>query len=308
MKRAVKMAIGMAVPAVLLCLASLHLMCRDGQDPSADARNGDAPLAAGATTSPDETLTATAAPTTLPAGPTSVRVSIEMVIHKKYGTLAHISGKRDVTITDQPYDEAKSWWDNPMVIHQDAAFRNSARNPGGLAAGADSATIGGSGSSSNVSVDLTLVPHADITLNTLAVSDCLKGTITATITTESDYFDGKWTPVARAKDSPVSFDFDTSDKSRPLRPTTRESRAMPPFVFERYIRDREKWEPRSAWPASPKSGDWRSSIYVKDAKLLMTGYQYADRPPAAATTAAVETRESASTTPAPPPAAKIPGS
>jgi hypothetical protein len=258
-------------------------MCRDGEDPSTDARHADAPLAGGAAAAAaDETVTATAAATTLPAGPTNVRVSIEMVIHKKYGTLAHISGKRDVTITDQPYDEAKSWWDNPMVIHQDASFHNSAtRNPADLAAGADSATIGGSGSSSNVSVDLTLVPHADITLNTLAVSDCLKGTITATITTESDYYDGQWTPVARAKDSPVSFDFDTSDKSgRPLRPTTRESRAMPPFVFERYIRDREKWEPRSAWPASPKSGDWRSSISVKNAKLLMTGYQYADRPSA----------------------------
>ena len=279
MKRAVRMAIGLAVPAALLSLASLHLMCRDRQDPSTDAQHGDAPSPL-----PDETLTATTPATTLPAGPTSVRVSIMMVVHKKYGALARLTGRRDITITDEPYDEGKSWWDNPMVIHQDASFPNS-----GLAAGADSTAITGRGSSSNVSVDLTLVPHVDITLNTLAASDCLKGTITATITTVSDYYDGKWTPVARAKDSPVAFDFDTSDKSRPLRPTTREARAMPPFSFERYIRDRQKWEPRSAWPGNPQSGDWRSSIYVKGVKLVITGYQYADRP-------AAQTRESASAT------------
>ena len=294
MKRALKMGIGLAVPAVLLCLASLHLMCRSEQ-PSTDAPGADAAATAAAA---QETLTATAPATTLPAGPTAVRVSIEMVVHKKYGALARLSGKRDVTITDQPYDDAKSWWDNPMVSHQDASFLHS----GGLAAGADSATITGSGSSSNVSIALTLVPHADITLKTRAVSDCLKGTITATITTESDYYDGKWTPVARAKDSPVAFDFDTSDKDRPLRPapTTRESRAMPPFAFERYIRDREKWEPRSAWPTSPKSGDWRSSIYVKNAKLVITGYQYEDRP-------TTQTRESRSTTAATRPAAPAAG-
>jgi hypothetical protein len=128
-----------------------------------------------------------------------------------------------------------------------------------------------------VSVDLTLVPHADITLKTLAASDCLKGTITATITTISDYYDGKWTRVADVRDREIAFDFDTADKSRPLRPTTSETRTMPPFSFERYTRDREKWEPRSAWPATPKSGDWRSRIYVKDVKLRMTGYQYQER-------------------------------
>jgi hypothetical protein len=240
---------------------------------------------------PEETQTVAAPATTLPAGPTSVRVSVQMIIHKKYGTLARLSGKRDVTITDKPYDEGKSWWDNPMVIHQDASFPNSE-----VTAGADSASIAGRGNSSNVSVDLTLVPHADITLDTLVASDCLKGTITATITTVSDYYDGKWTPVARANDSPVAFAFDTSDKSRPLRPTTTETRAMPPFSFERYIRDQQKWEPRSAWPASPKSGDWRSAIYVKDAKLVIIGYQYADRP-------TTQTRESPSTTRATRPAA-----
>jgi hypothetical protein len=286
MRRALTMAMAISLPAAVFCLAALHLMCRDRGDHSTDDQHVDKSMAA-----PEETLTATAPATTLPAGPTSVRVSIMMVVHKKYGTLARLSGKRDVTITDKPYDEAKSWWDNPMVIHQDASFPNSQ-----VTAGADSASISGRGSSSNVSVDLTLVPHADITLDTLAASDCLKGTITATITTVSDYYDGKWTPVARATDSPVAFAFDTADKSRPLRPTTTETRAMPPFSFERYIRDEQKWEPRSAWPTSPKSGDWRTSIYVKDAKLVITGYQYADRP-------TTQTRESPSTTRATRPAA-----
>jgi hypothetical protein len=267
MKGPVKIAISIAVPAMLLCVASLQFMCRHRGNPANDPQRA-------ATLTPDATVTATAA-TTLPAGPTSVRVSIMMVVHKKYGVLARMAGKRNVTKTDEPYDEAKSWWDNPMVIHQDASFPSS-----GVSADADSAAIAGRGDSSNVSVELTLVPHADITLDTLVISDCLKGTITATITTQSDYYDGKWTPVARATNSPVAFHFDTSDKSRPARPTTTESRMMPPFSFERYTRDREKWEPKSAWPTKPRSGDWRSTIYVKDVKLVMTGYQYVGRVPA----------------------------
>jgi hypothetical protein len=202
-----------------------------------------------------------------------------MVVHKRYGRLARLSGKRDVTVADEPYDAGKSWWDNPMVIHQDASFPNSA-----VSAGADSATITGRGSSDNVSVDLTLVPHADITLKSLAASDCVKGTLTATISTISDYYDGKWTRVADARDTPIAFDFDTADKSQPLRATTSETRDMPPFVFERYTRGRKKWEPRSAWPTAPKSGDWRCTIYVMTPKLVMTGYQYAAPSTTATTT------------------------
>jgi hypothetical protein len=186
-----------------------------------------------------------------------------------------------VTGADEPYSAGKSWWDNPMVIYEDPALPSS-----DVTAQADSAAITGRGSSANISVDLTLVPHADVTLKTFAASDCMKGTLTATITTISDYYDRKWTRVAEAHDSPVAFDFDTCDESKPLRPTTTETRTMPPFSFERYTRDREKWEPRSAWPTEPKSGDWRCTIYVKDAKALMTGYRYEE--PDAAVAAATQ--------------------
>ena len=259
MKRAYKIA---AALAVLLCLVSLQLMCKGSSGPSRDDQSLDAAA-----------VTAKSA-TTLPAGPTSVRVCIMMVVHKEYGLLAHVSGKRDITVTDKPYVAGRNWWDNPMVIFQDPSFPNSA-----LAAGASAAPIAGSGKSDNVSVEMTLVPHADITLKTPATSDCIKGTLTATITTVSDYYDGKWTRVANVRDKPVVFNFDTSDKSRRLQRTASETRTVPPFTFERYIREHEKWEPGSAWPTNPKSGDWRCTIYVKDAKLAITGYQYAERAP-----------------------------
>jgi hypothetical protein len=75
---------------------------------------------------------------------------------------------------------------------------------------------------------MTLVPHADITLKTLIASDCLKGTLTASITTVSDYYDGKWTQVAVVKDTPVAFNFDTSDKPRRMEATASETREVPP--------------------------------------------------------------------------------
>jgi hypothetical protein len=236
-------------------------MCRD---------RGGSPKAVPAADRPDsEAVVITVPPTTLPAGASSVRVSIQMIIHKKYGTLAHLTGRKDITVTDTPYDAAKSWWDNnPMLIFDDAAYGDSA-----VTADADSATITGRGRSANVRVDLTLVPHADLTSDPLSTSDCLKGTITATITTESDYYDGKWTAVARAKDTPIAFNFDTSDPSKPLRPTTSETRKFPPFTFERYTRDREKWSPKSAWPTKPQNGDWRCTIYVNDARLSLIGYE-----------------------------------
>jgi hypothetical protein len=263
MKRASKIAVAMAVPAILLCLVSLQLMCQGGSAPPKD----------------DQSLTSAAvtakSATTLPAGPTSVRVCIMMVVHKEYGLLAQVSGNKDITVTDRPYAAGKSWWDNPMVIFEDPSFPNSA-----VAAGASAAPISGSGKSSNVSVEMTLVPHADITLKTPASSDCIKGTLTATITTVSDYYDGKWTQVANVSNEPVVFNFDTCDKSKPLRPTASESRIVPPFTFERYIRDHQKWERKTAWPTNPKSGDWRCTIHVKDAKLAVTGYQFMERAPA----------------------------
>jgi len=263
MKRSLKLALGLAIPAILVGLALTQLRCRARED-NAQAHGSD-------TSEPHATI-ATAPATTLPAGPTSVRVSIRMVVDKKYNFLARVAGNKNSTMTDEQYSESKSWWDNPLLIFKDVSFPNSK-----VTAGADSQTITGSGKSANVSVDLTLVPHAEITLKTLAASDCMKGTLTATITAISDYYDGKWTRMADARDTPIAFDFNTADPSRPLRPTTKETRTMPPFSFERYTRDREKWEPRSAWPTTPKSGDWRCTIHVTDAKLMITGYQYADR-------------------------------
>lgn len=261
MKRGMKIAVTLAMPAILLSLVSLQIVCQNGAAPPKDAQSTDA-LHAG------ETITTTAA-TTLPAGPISVRVSIMMVIHKEYGALAHLMGKRNVTVTDEPYEAGKSWWDNPMVIHKDVSFPNSA-----VSADANSAPIAGRGQSANVSVEMTLVPHAEITLKTPATCDCIKGTLTATITTVSEYYDGKWTRVAAATDQKITFNFDNSDKSMSLRQTITETRTMPSFSFERYTRDRQKWEPKSAWPADPQSGDWRCAIYVKDAKLMITGYEY----------------------------------
>ena len=42
------------------------------------------------------------------------------------------------------------------------------------------------------------------------------------------------------------------------------------------ISDHKKWDAQSTWPAKAKSGDWRCTINVKDAKLAITGYQYID--------------------------------
>jgi hypothetical protein len=81
--------------------------------------------------------------------------------------------------------------------------------------------------------------------------------------------------VADTRDTPISFAFDTADQSRTLRPTTSETRDMPAFSFERYTRDRQQWKPKTAWPTTPKSGDWRCTMLVTNPKLVMTGYQYA---------------------------------
>ena len=271
MTRPAKMFLSLALCALLICLATTQLKCRD---------RGGSPKAVSAGDTPDaDAVAINLPPTTLPTAGSSVRVSIKMVVHRKYGKLARLTGRKDSTKSDTDYDAAKNWWDNPMVIFDDAAYQASA-----VTTDADSAAITGRGRSANVRVDLTLVPHADITADPLAASDCLKGTLTATISTESDYYDGKWTAVARATDTPIAFNFDTSEPSKPLRPTTSEERTFPPFSFERYAREHEKWSPKSAWPTKPQNGDWRCTIYVKDARLVLTGYQYAPPEPATAET------------------------
>ena len=263
MKRVMKISIGISGATVLTSLVLSQVMCRTVPNPSEPSRSDDAP-------SPQAVVSMTSA-TTLPAGPTSVRVCIVMVVQKRYGVVAHVFGKKDVTITDKPYDAGKSWWDNPMVIFEDVSYPRA-----GATAGADAASIAGRGTSSNVSIEMTLVPHADVTLETLAKSDCLKGTLTVTISTLSEFYDGHWTQVANAKDKGLVFEFDSSDKSKQLRPTGSETRTVPPFTFGRYTRDHQKWDSKSAWPAEAENGDWRCTIDVKDAKLAITGYQYID--------------------------------
>jgi hypothetical protein len=261
MKRAMKISIGIAGASILTSLVLSQLMCQTAPQPPAPSPSGDA-------LTPDEVATMTAA-ATLPAGPTSIRVCIVMVVHKQYGLMAHLAGNKDITKTDKPYDAGKSWWDNPMVMYEDLRFPGA-----GATVGADAASIAGKGQSSNVSVEMILVPHADVTLTTLVKSDCIKGTLKATITTLSEYYDGDWTDAADAKDREIVFELDSSDKSKQMTPTGFETRTLPPFTFGRYVRDHEKWDARNAWPAKAKNGDWRCTINVKDATLAITGYQY----------------------------------
>src|SRR5689334_14250315 len=106
MKRSAKLALSLAVPALLVCFVSTQLMCRGrgaggGPGEVSSGGGGDAP-------DPDA-IVATTPPTTVPAGPASVRVSVKMVIHKKYNFMARVAGNKDSTVTDQPYAEGKSW-------------------------------------------------------------------------------------------------------------------------------------------------------------------------------------------------------
>ena len=102
MRRTAKLALSLAIPAIIVCLASSQLMCRDHGDSAPTAARSNDALEA------DAIVAATPA-TTLPAGPTSVRVSIRMVVQKKYNLLARVVGNKDSTVTDEQYSESKSW-------------------------------------------------------------------------------------------------------------------------------------------------------------------------------------------------------
>jgi hypothetical protein len=220
-----------------------------------------------------------AAPASRPAGVSNVMVYVKMVIERKYGILAHIVGKRDYTERDIVYDAQKSWWDNPLVAYADAPF---VRDDAPLAhtdvvGETDAETIAGASRSSNADVALTLIPHAVVTLRSTPRSDCIKGTITVSIDTVDDYFDGAWTELVRTIDKPLTFSFDTCDPGRQLEQIVHETRTIPTFAVERYTRDHEKWESRSHWPNEFRTGDTRVVIYGRDATLNVTGYRYAAR-------------------------------
>lgn len=222
-------------------------------------------------------LKSLAAPASQPAGPSSVMVYIKMVVERKYGMLAHIIGKRDYTERDILYDANKSWWDNPLIAYADAPFvyDDAPFAHADVVGETDAQTIVGRGTSANVDVGLTLIPHAVVTVRSTPRSACIKGTITVSIETVDDYFDGVWTEMVRTKDKPLTFSFDTCDPGRKLEQIVHETRTIPEFSVERYTRDHEKWESRSNWPNDSKTGDTRIVIYGRNATLNVTGYRYA---------------------------------
>jgi hypothetical protein len=123
-------------------------------------------------------------------------------------------------------------------------------------------------------VKVALIPHADVSIKTLPRSDGIRGTITTTISTVAEYFDGHWTQMVLESDRPITFRFDTCDPDMRLEEIGQETRSIPSFAFERYTRDELKWEPRSDWPRDAESGDWRVVIYGKNAVVNVTSYRY----------------------------------
>jgi len=199
-------------------------------------------------------------------------VYIKTVVEKKYGFLAHIVGKRDITVRHTLYDVDHSWWDNPLIAYAETPFAHP-----DVIGQADAEAIVGEGASANVSVRLTLVPHMVVAVKTMPRSDGIKGTITVSISTVADFFDGDWTEMVRAKDKRLSFSFDTCDPRKQLQQIVHETRTIPAFSLERYTRGHKKWEPRSRWPDKFESGDGRTVIYGKDIILDVTGYRYVER-------------------------------
>jgi hypothetical protein len=92
----------------------------------------------------------------------------------------------------------------------------------------------------------------------------------------ASFYDNGWTQMVDVNDRPLTFRFDTRDPNRAAEPTGRDTRRIPQMSFERYTRDRERWGPRSAWPAGPQSGDWRTVIQGRDVVIDLTGYRSID--------------------------------
>jgi hypothetical protein len=254
--------LGLAAPACMLALVLSYTACQNRSNE-----------AAGGASLPPVCLMTAPAPASQPAGPSSVMVYIKMVIEKKYGFLAHVIGtKRDITESYTEYDADNSWWDNPLIVYADAPFAHA-----DVIGRADSEAITGWGNGANVRVRVTLVPHADVAVGTMPRSDGINGTITVSISTFADFYDGDWVEMVRAKDKRLSFSFNTCEPGKCLQETIHETRMVPAFSLERYTRGHEKWEPRSNWPDEPESGDGRTVIYGKDATLDVTGYRYVER-------------------------------
>jgi len=206
-----------------------------------------------------------------PAGPSSVLVYIKMSTEQKFGLLAHAIGKRDFARRSNAYDAGNNWWENPLIVYADPPLPRV-----DVIGQADAQPITGQGEGPNVAVHLTLIPHAEVALRMTPKCDGVKGTITVSVSTVADFFDGGWTEMIRAQNRRLSFSFNTCDPARHVQQIAHEKRAVPAFALERYTRNREKWEPKSNWPQEGEAGDWRTVIYGKDAILDVTGYRYVE--------------------------------
>lgn len=257
-----------AIPLLLLATLLTQSACRNASHARPEV----------ATSNPAQLAVAsTSAPASQPVGSSSVKVYIKLVVGKKYGVLAQLAGRRDSTENQTSYDIDNKWWDNPLVVYADAPLPDP-----DVTGRADNPAILGEGASANVTVVVSLVPHADVAVHTTPQCDGIKGTITVNITTMADYYDGGWTNLVRMDGQKLTFRFDTCDPHKDLEPIGHEIRTVPAFALERYTRHHEKWEPKSNWPAKPASGDFRTAIYGKDARLEFTAYRYREPPVSAA--------------------------
>jgi hypothetical protein len=111
---------------------------------------------------------------------------IKVVIDKKCNALAHlVGGMRDGAWERTEYDAASPWWKNPLIVYREAGFEDAQ-----VMGRADAQVITGQGASGNVTVQVTLVPHAVVAMKAMAGSDGIRGTITTTISTAAEYDDG----------------------------------------------------------------------------------------------------------------------
>jgi hypothetical protein len=213
---------------------------------------------------------APAAPDCPAAEPCCMTLYVKVVVDKKYGQFAHlVGGMRDSTWRRTVYDPANPWWRNPLVAFADPPFRGA-----DVVGGADAEAFSGDGATDNVALRTTLVPHIDVAVKTIPRSDGIRGSLTTTISSLAEFYDGHWAEMVRQDDRKITFNFDTCDPLQHTEVISRETRTIPAFAFERYTRKQTKWEPKSAWPQQPKSGDWHVVIYGKEATLEVTSYRY----------------------------------
>jgi hypothetical protein len=254
MRSATKL-LGASIPALVVVLGLAQAGCR--------APGANAPVAGPAQPAP-------AAPSRQAAGPCCMTLYVKVVVDKKYGLLAHlVGGMHDSTWRRTVYDPANPWWLNPLIAYADPPCRDA-----DVVGRADAEAFSGDGATDNVAVRTTLVPHIDVAVKTIPRSDGIRGSLTTTISTVAEFYDGHWAEMVRKDGRKVTFSFDTCDPLQRMEVIGRETRTIPTFTFERYTRDEMKWEPKSNWPDQAKSGDWHVVIYGQQATLEVTSYRY----------------------------------